>query len=314
MEIKICNHPFWECGIGMVLDNAYDPFYKSAQYKFYKQNSIRYIRCQDNDLRNLDGFEDVEYLTLPVEAEHFEILSSMKQLHGIEIISSQLHQISPDIQNRLEAISLHYISAFDISIADWKHLRKVGLYGFPYRDLLALKGLNLDVLSIQNCNQLATLQGLEQIPTLKILKINGCSKLQAIDAISQLCNLDTLQITECNRVQINSITQYPPQLKSFTLAGTLSNNCRLESLNFLSSIPTLKSFMTNWRIIDGDLTPLLLLEDANILRFYRNYNLTDADLPHQNVMIKGKEGVYQEYPLNDLPDGKKDITIQWFDC
>jgi hypothetical protein len=81
-------------------------------------------------------------------------------------------------------------------------------------------------------------------------------------------------------------------------------------LNFIKELKFLEYFGTNYRILDGNLKPLLTLQEANISSHYRNYNLRDKDLPHITVYItEGNCG--HRVRLDTLELGKEDPRITW---
>lgn len=54
---------------------------------------------------------------------------------------------------------------------------------------------------------------------------------------------------------------------------------KLPSVSFVKLLPKLKVFHTNRIIQDGDLSPLLSLEDVDIFQDRKNYNVRQTDLP-----------------------------------
>ena len=77
-----------------------------------------------------------------------------------------------------------------------------------------------------------------------------------------------------------------------------------------SELKFLEYFGTNYKILDGNLKPLLALKEANISSHYRNYNLRDKELPHVTVCIsEGTHGYRVRLDLLEL--GKEDPRITW---
>jgi hypothetical protein len=72
----------------------------------------------------------------------------------------------------------------------------------------------------------------------------------------------------------------------------------------------LEYFCINNKKLDVNLKLLLSLQDANILSYYRNYNLRYKDLPHIMVCISDGYCGYS-VRLDSLEFMKEDLRITW---
>ena len=93
------------------------------------------------------------------------------------------------------------------------------------------------------------------------------------------------------------------------IAESVDSNCKIPSLVFIDNMKLLEYFSTNYKIEDGDLHRLCKIRDANIMAFYRNYNLKDKDLPHEYVFLN--DGILRKVKLAELELGKDDNRISW---
>lgn len=95
---------------------------------------------------------------------------------------------------------------------------------------------------------------------------------------------------------------------------TTSSKKSLNSLNFIKMLKKLKRFETDYIIKDGDLMPLMNLNDTSILSWKKYYNVRDKDLPHKNVLYKTDNSHnFIMKNLKEINNGKDNENIIWFD-
>ena len=74
MNIKKDRLLFFNNAEGIILDDAYDILKRKEYVKYVEENDIKYIRSQDVDMVNMTYFPDIEYLTVPDDAENLATL------------------------------------------------------------------------------------------------------------------------------------------------------------------------------------------------------------------------------------------------
>lgn len=97
-------------------------------------------------------------------------------------------------------------------------------------------------------------------------------------------------------------------------SDTFPKRKRLNNLNFIIALNNLKKFDTDYIIKDGNLTPLMKLDDTSILTWKKYYNLKDRDLPHKDVLYRiDNNGHFVRKKLNEIDNGKENENIIWLD-
>ncbi len=99
--------------------------------------------------------------------------------------------------------------------------------------------------------------------TLKMLRIENCAKINDFSVLGELENLELLQLSGSN---------------------TLPN------LDFLKTMRSLKTFIFNMNVLDGDLSPCLTLSYVHSGKDRKHYNLKDAVLP-KDQYVRGNETI-----------------------
>jgi hypothetical protein len=89
-------------------------------------------------------------------------------------------------------------------------------------DALAAVSAQLCSLSMNNCKNLANLDGLRNHRHLTYLKLNGCEKLQNVDAVSGAPNLESVELNRCVALlNVNGLAKHT-QLRHLRLRGCTS--------------------------------------------------------------------------------------------
>ena len=82
-------------------------------------------------------------------------------------------------------------------------------------------------------------------------------------------------ITDCNKIQeLSTMLGKLSELETLYISTFQTNSVnKLPSIEFIKNLTKLKNFMTDYKIEDGNLKPLLNIENVDILKFYKHYNL-----------------------------------------
>ena len=269
---------------GIILDDAYD-LYKRYQYiKYIQENSINYLYCQDVDMNLLTFFPDIEFITIPEDAENIEGVYNLKSLKGIEITANKLELLDLSYFSNLKYLVIHDYSGKQNLLVNCKQLKYLCII---HSDITSLKSIlpncNLDSLRLDFCYNLKTLNGIQLLKYLKKLELDYCLKLENVSDIQSTANfLKELRITDCNKIKdLSSILVKLSELETLYIS-TFQTNCvnKLPSVDFIRNLTKLKNFMTDYKIEDGDLKLLLNIKNVEILKFYRHYNLQKAAFDH----------------------------------
>ena len=251
---------------GIILDDAYDLYKRNEYLKYVKENSVNYLRCQDVDMNLLAFFPDIEFITIPDEAENIEGVYNIKKLKGLEITARNLELLDLSRFSWLEYLIIH-----------------------DHSDIESIKSISVDseleTLHLEFCYGLKTLDGVQSFSKLNKLVLDYCLKLEDISAI-MFCahSMKHFRITDCNKIkELTVVLSNLFNLETLYLSACETNRTNiLSSVKFIQRLKELKDFMTDYKIEDGDLTPLLKVNNVEILKFYKHYNL-DC-----NMFIKNK--------------------------
>lgn len=277
---KIQSHYFGEQANGIILDNAYD-LYKRNQYaKYMAENGINYLRCKDEDMNLLAFFPNAEYVTVPEEAKNIDGLYNLKRLKGLEITAKNLEILNLSCFNALEYLIVHDYSKKYFELKVGKQLKRLALVHSDIENLdFEFINCDLKALRLEFCYNLKTLKGIRKLGRLNRLELDYCLKLENIEDIKAFSNsLNYLRITDCNKIQeITDVLFELSGLETLYISTSQTNRVNnLTSVKFIEKQKKLKDFMTDYKIEDGDLKPLLNVENVDILKFYKNYNLKRA--------------------------------------
>ena len=262
---------------GIILDDAYD-LYKRNQYaKYIKENSINYLRCQDVDMNLLTSFPNIEFVTIPEDAENIEGLYNLRMLKGLEITANKLELLDLSCFSNLEYLIIHNYSKEHNLLINCKQLKHLCII---HSNITSLKTITtngcLESLHLEFCYNLKTLDGIQLFGQLSKVVLDYCLKMENISDMKFFVNsLKYLRITDCNKIQgLSYILSGLVELENLHIS-TSQTNCinKLYSVSFVGKLTKLKSFVTDYKIEDGDLKPLLNIESVDVLKFYKHYNL-----------------------------------------
>lgn len=265
---------------GIILDDAYDLYKRSQYIKYVKEHSINYLRCQDVDMNLLTFFPEIEFITVPEDAEHLENIYKLRKLKGLEIAANKLKLLELSGFSNLEYLIVHdYSNGCNLSL-NCNKLKHLFIIHSNITDLNSISiNCNLESLHLEFCYNLKTLDGIRLFGQLKRVILDYCLKLKNISDLKFFANsLKCLRITDCNKInELSDTLSELLAIESIHLS-TSQTNCvnKLPSVCFVDKLVRLKSFLTDYQIEDGDLKPLLKIKEVDILKFYKSYNLQKA--------------------------------------
>ena len=313
-EIKKRTELFFENICGVVIDNSYDPYMLNVYKKYVKEHHINYLISQDNDLSYLKFFPQIEFIEINDESENIEYLYTLKELKGIKIHTNILNKLDLNLFSKLEYVYLIINEKFNFN--NLLNIKYLYIQFYNEKSILNICHLKqLKKLTLEYGNKIESLKGIENLLQLNSIKIDYCKKLKDISNLIILPNLKELEILQSN--QIENIEKVFMKLtnieKVIIFSKTGSSKKAITSLKFIKNLKHLKVFQTDYIIKDGDLTPLMNLNDTCILTWRKYYNMKDKDLPHESVVyrVDNLRGITKK--LTEIENGKENKNIIWFD-
>lgn len=151
-------------------------------------------------------------------------------------------------------------------LSQLKNLDSLAVGGKRLQSLTGIEDMNLQCVSVESAKKLVDMNSLEASKdTLRFLEIDYCPNIKDFSVLSKLKKLESLAI--CG------------------YKGTL------DDLGFIDELPDLKSFVTDYNVLDGNIKPLQRLPYASILQNRRHYNLKDDDLRREHKTTLGVENI-----------------------
>lgn len=251
--IQKTSHRFFDKD-GFILDNGYDPYTLNRYIDYYSANKVEYIRCQDDDLMNLLPFNDVQYIVISEDAIHFDVLDRLCALKGISLHNDQLSCISENVKMRIESLVVHCHTNQAICLNGFPSLKHLSIDGFKNSDLSFLGGLSVCRISISS-GTVKELRGLEKHIGLESFEAFYCPRLHDISALRTMKRLKTISFDECNHLNPDFTQHLPDSVERLRIMGSeyTAPKTHFETLAFLSDLPNLKVFTTNWRFQKKDM-------------------------------------------------------------
>jgi len=307
MEIKEYTNEFFNNSKSIRIYNSYEPYYLFEMRRYYETNNIECIEANDTDLDiYLKYFTNVKYVYLNSHAKCLEEVNKLTNLKGISLSDNQLKEINDDLLEKIEYLEINYIEKRDVDFARFKSLKHLRLLNYPFENLKVTN--NLYSFEIDKAPKLTILNGLNT-NLLKKLKLENICNLQSIEL--ECPKLSSFYIYDSKKViNLESFLETCKFLQSIVIISYSDKNAILQNLRFIAELNDLEEFRTNFKILDGNLEPLLKLKEVTISRFYRNYNVKDKELPHITVCISDGY-VGKRVRLDALELGKEDPRITW---
>lgn len=220
----------------------------------YDLEKLKYLICENVYGNKLEFIADIDY----------------SRLNGLEFLSFTMNR---GIKNLMTLQNLKTLVARD-------YKGKMG-------DLTNLfVSEKLDTLELNEC-KVSSLNGIEKSKKLQCLYLNYNRALKDITALNKVkSTLKALSIQKCPKIEDFSVLE---ELENVEFLELIGNNS-LPDLSFLKGMKNLKTFIFEYNVMDGDLTPCLGLEFACCDKWRKHYNLKDSALP-KGKYIRGNENI-----------------------
>ncbi|MEL7513996.1 MAG: hypothetical protein AAGK03_05250 [Pseudomonadota bacterium] len=226
---------------------------------------------------------DFEYAPMPIRD-----LSGLKRLvapfkvsHPIDInqlpkLTSCTMRWQPKLNSVFGAKALKRLQISGLNwkktdgLADLKTLRNLEVAHSGIRSFAPIAELHhLDRLSLSVCHRLESLDGIENLKSLRCLHLTETSKVTSLDCLAALKNLEVLTIADGWEIESVAPLRELTNLKALWIAGTKA------------------------KIIDGDLTPLTRLPNLAMLtlgnkrhyshRTIKKWDWANIDIPDRQL-------------------------------
>lgn len=308
MEIKVRNDDFFNNSKQIEIFNSYEPYYLYEMKRFYENNNIECIVALDTDLDvYLKHFSNVKFIYLNSNAVHLEEVNKLSNLNGIALCNNQLKEIDDKILEKIEYLEIDYLEKKHVDFKQFKSLKYLRLKNYPFEEFKI--DTELISLSIDTAPKIKKINGINTKSLMK-LKLENITRLETIDL--ECTELKSFDIYDSKKIiNLEAFLESCKNLTEIAITSYSDLNAVLTSIGFINNLEQLEYFRTNFKIMDGDLKPLLKLKDAVVCKFYKNYNLNDKELPHTMVWIE-EGNIGKKVRLDSLELGKEDPRIIWF--
>lgn len=184
----------------------------------------------------------------------------------------------------LQNLNISHENNFFIESNTLKTLRTFENTAKTLQDIVI--GDSLDTLQIIN-SKIQTLTGIQKLPKLQCLYLDYNRSLRDISELEMARNtLTALRISKCSKITDFSVLPKLRNLEYLCLEGSQS----VPDLSFIKSMPKLKTFIFDFVVDDGDLSPCLNLSYVYCSKHKRNYNVKAKDLP-KGTYVWGNENI-----------------------
>ena len=264
----------------LVFKKGYTPEFV---YSIIKKNNLNglqiFAHLNENRLENLDFLEHYSFLeTLEISSVddyNFNFLSALKELKKLSIIIDGKNSIDLCNQSNLKSLSIKWRKGKIRGLELCNNLKDLCLIEFNENDFNAIKFLNrLETLKVKT-SLIKSLNGLEELVSLKELLFGNCKNLKSLNGIENIYQIKTLSFNGCPNVFDFSNIMYLTNIEKLEIT-----DCKIiKSIYFIENLKSLKELIIlgNSDIIDGDLFPAKKIE-----------NLVYNHLNHYNVKIENK--------------------------
>lgn len=281
-RLPTCN-PAWQGKSFLVVDDCYDIYSRDLYIRYINDNAVKCIASQDHDLSYLSDCPDVEYLLCDPESNHLDTLYSLRNLKGLTLFTddndfdfSKLTALS-FLQTKYECRNKSWLDSGSV--------REMSLIDYETGTLRWLSDLRgkeqLSALEIYTSyGKFRSLNGLKELSALETLILNYCRQLTDIEEIAELESLKVLRFHDNPRAKDLPLNRLTSLEELYMIDFETQKSRTLDTLAFIGSMPRLHTFVSNYNVLDGDLSLLLGLKNADILRDRKHYNIKNEDLPH----------------------------------
>lgn len=219
------------------------PELKSVDFApLYEMPEVKYLNCGNHTGDNGQYLSEVDY----------------SYINGLEVLLTDVNRKTKNF-NKLDSLK---------GLGVWSYGGKNG----DLEDLFSSTGLaQLQMISCKN----SSLYGIERAEGLRCLYLHMNRRLEDISSLGKLGDtLTALRIEACPKISDFSVLHELKNLELLELTGSNS----IESLDFIRSMPKLKTLILSMDVLDGNLRPCLDLSYIYV-KNRRHYNLKDDDLP-----------------------------------
>lgn len=173
--------------------------------------------------------------------------------------------------------NLEFVSARDsfnfYNVDQCAFLKTLHVYQWSMRTLELLGRSNIVALKI-SVGKLISLKGIESLSHLRYFSLSYQRSLTDVRDIGTCVSLEHLEMVNCGKVDITNIPMLD-NLKILELSGRqVIDNCY-----YFKRFPKLEYLILGCKILDGDLSRLLLLKHCALLTDHRHYTHKNSDLP-----------------------------------
>lgn len=306
-NMKKIQNDFFPNSLGIIVDNSYDQHSLNVMVDFCAKNGINYLKSQDNELDYLRYFKEIHYLSLPQESRNFIYLNQMEEIVGLELYSNTIRSINYEMLKKIEYLCIIYDEKTKIDFSLFESLKCLRIIDFPFETIHLQK--ELEFLELNGCKKIIKLNDIntDKLIELKLINLKNLEELNINPS-----GIEKIKFEDCKKISKIEcfIGKCLKLIELDVITQTSDRNVVFENLLFLKNLSKLKYIGTNYRISDGNLRPLLRLEEANISEFYSNYNLSDKELPHKKVLIYNNGNIVK-VDLDTLELRKEDKRILW---
>lgn len=227
-----------------------------------KHLSIQHARGQTAELDFSPLYELPHLESLSIAAPNMGLtkgpairidFSRLPQLRHIGVCTNDKYNYSmaPMLESLWISSSKRHTDMNNLSCSP--HLKRIDLLCCSMKSLDGIEKYPLQVLNMSYLRGMENISALNNCAhTLRGLFIEACGKIKDFSCLYNLVNLEHLELTGRNH---------------------------LPDLEFLRSMPKLKTFVFSMEVDSGDLTPCLDVPYASCNKMKRHYNLSEKDLP-----------------------------------
>lgn len=248
---------------------------------------------------------DLSFLELCPSLKHLMILPSMKEKINYEYLYNHpelrsivwkidhLHNFAfkdeTDYTRIHGLVQLNTEPNTNASFKSVASLRSLSVYNQTASDLNNLfVSTELDTLNITQSG-IKSLEGINRSTNMQCVYLHYNRNLSDISSLSKVkSTIKALRISNCPKILDFSVLGCLVNLELLELSG--SNI--IENLGFIKNLKSLKTFIFDFNVLDGDLTPCLNLSYVVSKKNRSHYNFKDKGLPKQ-FYSRGNDGIEQ---------------------
>lgn len=248
---------------------------------------------------------DLSFLESCPTLKHLMILPSMKEeisykylynhpelrsiVWKIDHLRNSAFKDETDYSRIYGLVQLNAESKTNESFKNVTTLRSLSVYNQATSDLNGLfVSTELDTLKITQSG-IKSLDGINISNKMQCVYLHYNRNLSDISSLSEVKGtIKALRISNCPKILDFSVLGCLVNLELLELSG--SNI--IENLDFIKNLKSLKTFIFDFNVLDGDLTPCLNLKYAVSKKNRKHYNYKDSSLPKKSY-FRGNDGIEQ---------------------